>query len=138
MLIVKIKYFMFKTNELFSKKYYEFCFVIIFIGLFPLLIHPFSRFYGQEDDWKAEGWNHGPLHEFSYTPPADIFHDLIDSLISLTFFWPIFFMVAISIIMIVYYFFQLKIKKGLIYFIPAFVAFFLLLVQYGVLFWLYD
>ena len=117
---------MFKTNELFSRKFYKFCLVTIFIGLFPLLIYPFSRFYGQEDEWKAEGWyNHGPLHEFSDTPPADIFQNLIDLLIGLTFFWPIFFMVAISILMIIYYFFQLKIKKGLIYFIPAFVAFFL-------------
>ena len=51
-----------RINEIFNRLFYCFLGATFFVGILPIILYPFSRYFGKEEEY-SEG-NHGPLHQF--------------------------------------------------------------------------
>lgn len=125
-----------KFKEIFNSIFLKFLGVTLFIGILPIALYPFSKYYQKEYEY-YEG-NHGPLHQF----PSGFYQDEppqgADWLIDMTFVWPMLVMFLLSLIAILYFLFSKKYLIGLSYLIPALLSFVLAIYQVGNLAWLFD
>jgi hypothetical protein len=125
-----------RINEIFNRRFYWFLGATFFAGILPIILYPFSRYFGKEEEYS--GGNHGPLHQFpagdwNGPPPQGI-----DWLIEKTAFMPILMMFILSLIVILFFLFTKKIKIGFSYLIPALLSFILIFCQAIILLWLFD
>jgi hypothetical protein len=57
-----------RINEIFNTVFLKFLVKTFFVGVLPIILYPFSRYFGKENNY-SEG-NHGPLHQY---PDGDYF-----------------------------------------------------------------
>lgn len=125
-----------RINEIFNRRFYWFLGATFFVGILPIILYPFSRYFGKEEEY-SEG-NHGPLHQFpdgfwNESPPQGI-----DWLIEKTAFMPILIMFILSLVLFLFFLVTKKIKIGFSYLIPALLCFVLMCFQTIILYWLFD
>ncbi|MFM7681984.1 MAG: hypothetical protein ACKO7P_04490 [Bacteroidota bacterium] len=125
-----------RSDALFNKRYWWFLGVTCFVGMFPLLLYPLSKYYGRSGEYSD--FNHGPLHQY----PAGGFVDAapagVDWVIDATFGWPPLLLLLLSLVLVIYFFFTRRFKVGFSYLIPAALSFVFILLQLFVLYWLFD
>ena len=125
-----------RINKLFNRRFFCFLGATFFVGILPIILYPFSRYFGKEEEY-SEG-NHGPLHQFpdgdwNGPPPQGI-----DWLIEKTAMMPILMMFILSVVVFLFFLFTKKIKIGFSYLIPALLSFVLTICQVIILYWLFD
>ncbi len=116
-----------------EKKNYWYLIFTIIVGLLPIILYPFSGYFGQQEYYS--GWNHTPTYQFldgSYNvaPP-----NLIILLMQITAFMT-FVLFLISPLISIYMLFRKKYKLGFFYFIACLVHIALLLLSMRVVGWL--
>ena len=125
-----------KLKEIFNKRFYWFLVITSFVGILPIILYPFSGYFGKQNDF-SKG-NHGPLHQY---PDGDYYDAIprgVDWLIDKTCLFPILIMLLLSVIISIYLLFAKKYKVGFAYLITAGLSFVLLIFQFLVLWWLFD
>ena len=115
------------------KRFYWFLFFTIIVGLLPIVLYPFSGYFGQQEYYS--GWNHTPTYQFpdgSYNvaPP-----NLVILLMQITAFIPVL-LFLISPLISIYMLFRKKYKLGFLYFIACLVNIPLLFLSFRVVGWL--
>jgi hypothetical protein len=115
------------------RKYIRFTGVVVFIGIFPLLLYPFSEYFGMQAEYQT--WNHGPLYSYSGESGE---MGLINTCIQYTLFFPSLFMGLLAFIFSLKEFLFGCFKNAFLYFLLIFLSLGLGLMQVFFLYWMFD
>ena len=116
-----------------NKKFYWFLVISIIIGLSPMLLYPFSGYYGKKEFYS--GWLHSPIYQFpggdyNVSPPNFAITVMqVTTLLTVLMF-------LTSLLITIYLLIRKKYKLGLFYLIPCFLNITLLILSLNLVGWL--
>lgn len=100
--------------------------------MLSIVLYPISEFCGNAEEFS--GTNHGPLYFINDYPNAN----LADKIMVSTVIWAPTLTLLLSIIFAINTLFRRGVKHGLMYYVPALISVFLMVLQLFTVFWLVD
>lgn len=100
--------------------------------MLSIVLYPISEFCGKAEEFS--GTNHGPLYFINDYPNAN----LADKIMVSTVIWAPTLTLLLSIIFAINTLFRRGVKHGLMYYVPALISVFLMVLQLFTVFWLVD
>lgn len=87
-----------KLKEIYHWRHFGFLIFTFFIGVLPIILYPFSGYFGKQNDYGSDKTNHGPLHQY---PDGNYYEDSphgVDWVIEKTYVFPMLIILLISIL----------------------------------------
>ena len=124
------------SSNAFNRKFLYTAILTLFVGLLPLVLYPFSEYYGRESEF-AE-MNHGPFHQYPGGDYQVAAPQGVDWIIDVIFGWPpiLFFLLLVGFFIVLL--FRKQFKIAFAYLLIALINFALFFLQMGLIYWLYD